>query len=81
MQAPAMADHSLDKPDTRVSVKEVFNFDSALQVPAFGERSEMVPDVDPGYHFNPEAGDSRRLYPHSTGTPAGIARHRKIDPY
>ena len=44
-----------EQPDSRVSVREVFAIDSNLQVPAFAERSDMVPEVDQGYHFNAEA--------------------------
>jgi cobaltochelatase CobS len=55
MQAPDLADHELGTPDDRVSVRELFGIDSKLQVPAFAERSELVPDIDHGYHFNPEA--------------------------
>jgi len=55
MQAPASADDRPDIPDIRLSVAQTFGFDSPLQVPAFAERGELVPEVDPGYHFNPEA--------------------------
>ena len=51
MQATEMP----EQPDDLVSVREVFAIDSNLQVPAFTERSDMVPDVDQGYHFNAEA--------------------------
>ena len=51
MQATEMP----EQPDNRVSVREVFAIDSNLQVPAFAERSDMVPEVDHGYHFNAEA--------------------------
>ena len=54
MQAPAMPENTPDRPDIQVSARETFNIDSKLQVPAFAERSELVPDIDPGYHFNPE---------------------------
>ena len=54
MQAPAMLENTPDKPGIRVSARDIFNIDSRLQVPAFAERSELVPDIDPGYHFNPE---------------------------
>ena len=54
MQARAMPESTPDRPDIQVSAHEVFNIDSKLQVPAFAERSELVPDIDPGYHFNPE---------------------------
>ena len=51
MQATEMP----EKPDTRVSVRDVFAIDSNLQAPAFSERTELVPDIDEGYHFNSEA--------------------------
>jgi len=43
MQAPAMPENIPDKPDICVSAREIFNIDSKLQVPAFSERSELVP--------------------------------------
>lgn len=44
----------LARPDTSVPVRDVFGFDSDLQVPAFGEPDEHVPDVDSGYRFDAE---------------------------
>jgi cobaltochelatase CobS len=41
-------------PLRRVAVRDVFGFDSALQVIAFSEPSEHVPDIDTAYRFNPE---------------------------
>jgi len=55
MQAPAMPENGPELPEQRLSVREVFAIDSNLQVPAFVERGELVPEIDPGYHFNPEA--------------------------
>ena len=40
------------RPDRMLSVREVFGLDSDLQVPAFGEREDHVPDVDEAYRFN-----------------------------
>ncbi|MCP5312941.1 MAG: AAA family ATPase [Chromatiaceae bacterium] len=40
------------RPDVRVPVREVFGIDTDLQVPAFSERDEHVPEVDPAYRFN-----------------------------
>lgn len=40
-------------PERTVSVRDVFGIDSDLQVPAFAERDEHVPDIDPTYRFNP----------------------------
>ncbi|PWC74566.1 cobaltochelatase subunit CobS [Azospirillum sp. TSH64] len=45
----ALFDH---KPDTTVSVREVFGIDSDMQVPAFSQRSEHVPDLDSAYRFD-----------------------------
>ncbi len=41
-------------PLRRVAVRDAFGFDSALQVNAFSEPSEHVPDIDTAYRFNPE---------------------------
>ena len=40
------------KPDRLVAVREVFGIDSALQVPAFSERDDHVPEIDSAYRFN-----------------------------
>ena len=39
-------------PDTTVSVKETFGFDSKMVVPAYSEPDEHVPDLDPDYLFD-----------------------------
>ena len=41
-------------PDTKVSVSQLFGFDSNMEVLAFSERSEHVPEVDDDYLFNKE---------------------------
>jgi len=41
-------------PDTKVSVSEVFGFDSDMMVPAFSTGNEYVPPVDEAYLFDPE---------------------------
>ena len=41
-----------DQPDTTVSVREVFNIDSDMKVPAFSRGSEHVPDIDSSYRFD-----------------------------
>jgi len=41
-------------PDTKVSVKQLFGFDSNLEVPAYSRPTEHVPDLDPDYLFNRE---------------------------
>ena len=41
-------------PDIKVSVKQLFGFDSNLDVPAYSQRTEHVPDFDEDYLFNRE---------------------------
>ena len=41
-------------PDTKASVKQLFDFDSNMEVPAYSKTSEHVPDLDPDYLFNRE---------------------------
>ena len=39
-------------PDLQVSVRQLFGIDTDLEVPAYGEADEHVPDIDPDYLFN-----------------------------
>jgi len=48
-----MTDINALRPDRLVSARELFGIDSDLQVPAFGERDEHVPEIDAVYRFNP----------------------------
>ncbi len=41
-------------PDMKLSVRQVFNIDSDLEVPAYSKADEHVPDLDPDYLFNRE---------------------------
>ncbi len=41
-------------PDMKVSVRQVFGIESNLEVPAYSQTSEHVPDVDEDYLFNRE---------------------------
>jgi len=41
------------QPDTTVSAEETFGFSSNLQVPAFSQPCEYVPDIDKAYRFDP----------------------------
>ena len=54
MPASAMPESGTETPDRLLSVRDTFAIDSDQQVAAFAEPSELVPDIDPGYHFNPE---------------------------
>ncbi|MBX2886654.1 MAG: AAA family ATPase [Granulosicoccus sp.] len=44
----------MQAPDARVSVRELFNIDSDLKVPAFSTPDEHVPSIDDAYQFNRE---------------------------
>lgn len=39
-------------PDITISVQQTFGLDSAMQVPAFSQPSEHVPDIDEAYRFD-----------------------------
>ncbi len=45
---------AIDQPDTRVAVRELFDIDSDMEVPAFSVRTEHVPDIDDAYRFDRE---------------------------
>ncbi|WP_265921335.1 AAA family ATPase [Cupriavidus nantongensis] len=42
------------KPDRMIPVRSVFGIDSGLMVPAFSQRDDHVPEIDPAYRFQPE---------------------------
>src|SRR5262249_59814484 len=39
-------------PDMKVSIRQLFGFDSDMEVPAYSEADEHVPDIDPDYRFD-----------------------------
>jgi len=39
-------------PDIKISVRQTFGIDSDMEVPAFSQPDERVPDVDEAYHFD-----------------------------
>jgi cobaltochelatase CobS len=41
-------------PDMKLSVRQVFGFETDMEVPAYAQPSEHVPDIDPDYLFNRE---------------------------
>jgi cobaltochelatase CobS len=57
------------QPDTTVSARKVFGVDTDMQVPAFKERCEHVPEIDTTYHFEPET---------TLAILAGFAHNRKV---
>ena len=59
----------LDAPDTQVSVRDLFGIDTDMQVPAFTQSDERVPDLDPAYVFD---GDT------TLAILAGFAHNRRV---
>lgn len=57
------------RPDRMISVREVFGIDTELQVPAFSETEDHVPDIDPAYRFNPDV---------TLALLAGFSRDRRV---
>ncbi|MQT13042.1 cobaltochelatase subunit CobS [Segnochrobactrum spirostomi] len=56
-------------PDMRISVRQVFGLDTDLEVPAFAEPNEYVPDTDPDYLFDHDT---------TLAILAGFARNRRV---
>jgi len=56
-------------PDIRVSARQVFGIDTNLEVPAFSQRSEHVPDLDPDYLFDRQT---------TLAILAGFAHNRRV---
>ncbi|MGB0672034.1 MAG: cobaltochelatase subunit CobS [Rhodospirillales bacterium] len=57
------------KPDISVSVRQTFGIDSDLEVPAFSERDEHVPDRDDAYQFDHDT---------TLAILAGFAHNRRV---
>ena len=67
-----MAEANLERsplPDMKISVRQVFGIDSDLEVPAYSEPEEHVPDFDPDYLFDHET---------TLAILAGFARNRRV---
>jgi len=56
-------------PDMKVSIRQVFGIDSDMEVPAFSERDEHVPDIDQDYRFD---------RPTTLAILAGFAHNRRV---
>jgi cobaltochelatase CobS len=48
----ATSDPAISMPDIKVSVRQTFGIDSDLEVPAFSQSTENVPDLDTAYRFD-----------------------------
>jgi len=67
-----MAEVTLERapsPDMKISVRQVFGIDSDLEVPAYSEPDEHVPDLDPDYLFDRDT---------TLAILAGFARNRRV---
>lgn len=64
-----MTDIIHNKPDSMVSVRDLFRIDADIMVPAFSERGEFVADIDDAYRFNPDV---------TLAILAGFARNRRV---
>ena len=56
-------------PDKIAKVRELFGIDSDMEVPAFSEADERVPDLDPTYVFDPDT---------TLAICAGFAKNRRV---
>src|SRR5215467_2459592 len=56
-------------PDIKVSVRQLFGFDTDMEVPAYAEPDEHVPDIDSDYRFD---------RPTTLAILAGFARNRRV---
>jgi cobaltochelatase CobS len=63
------SDTILASPDKMVKVSDAFGVDSDLEVPAFSEADERVPDLDPAYVFDPDT---------TLAIAAGFAHNRRV---
>src|SRR5262245_37667281 len=56
-------------PDRQVSVRELFGLNTDMKVPAFSQRDEHVPDIDPAYRFDHDT---------TLAILAGFAHNRRV---
>jgi cobaltochelatase CobS len=56
-------------PDMKISVRQVFGIDTDMEVPAYSQTEEHVPDLDPDYIFDRET---------TMAILAGFARNRRV---
>jgi cobaltochelatase CobS len=60
---------TLDHPDVTISVRDVFGLETDMEVPAFSESTELVPDVDEAYQFDHQT---------TMAILAGFAHNRRV---
>src|SRR5436189_5169320 len=59
----------LAAPDKMAKIRELFGIDSDMEVPAFSEADERVPDLDPAYVFDPDT---------TMAIAAGFSKNRRV---
>src|SRR4028118_1434180 len=69
VQPDSRATTLMSAPDRMVKVRDAFGVDSDMEVPAFSEADERVPDLDPAYVFDPET---------TLAICAGFAKNRRV---
>ncbi|MBU3076973.1 cobaltochelatase subunit CobS [Sphingomonas quercus] len=69
VQPDARGSTVMDAPDKMVKVRDLFGIDSDMEVPAFSEADERVPDLDPAYVFDPDV---------TMAICAGFAHNRRV---
>ena len=69
--ATTTSDDNLPKegPDITVSVRQTFGLDTDMEVPAFSQSNEYVPDLDESYRFDPQT---------TLAILAGFAHNRRV---
>src|SRR5919202_1447279 len=65
----ATSENTSALPDMKISVRQVFGIDTDLEVPAYSQNEEHVPDLDPDYIFDRET---------TMAILAGFARNRRV---
>lgn len=68
-QPDSRAEPIMAEPDKMVKVRELFGIDSDMEVPAFSEADERVPDSDDSYVFDPDT---------TLAIAAGFAFNRRV---
>src|SRR5213596_799325 len=69
VQPESRAETLMASPDKVAKVRELFGVDSDMEVPAFSEADERVPDLDPTYVFDPDT--TRAIC-------AGFSKNRRV---
>src|SRR5213592_1870785 len=69
VQPESRAETLMATPDKIAKVRELFGVDSDMEVPAFSEADERVPDLDPTYVFDPDT---------TMAICAGFSKNRRV---